>query len=39
MPARNPAAGVSLAVVRKIRSLFWAGIGLGIVAAHPSKGP
>jgi len=37
MLALNPAAGVSLAVVRKVRSLFWAGIGLGIVAAHPSK--
>lgn len=36
--ALHPAAGVSLAVVRKVRSLFWAGIGLGIVAAHPSKG-
>lgn len=37
MLALAPAAGVSLAVVRKVRSLFWAGIGLGIVAAHPSQ--
>ena len=28
----NPAAGVALAVVRKVRNLFWAGIGLGLVA-------
>lgn len=32
----NPAAGVSLAVVRKLRSLFWSAVGLGIAAAHPS---
>jgi hypothetical protein len=36
MLAINPAAGVSLAVVRKVRSLFWSAVGLGIVAAHPS---
>jgi hypothetical protein len=35
--AVNPAAGVTLAVVRKVRSLFWAGIGLVVIAAHPSK--
>ena len=35
--ALNPTAGVSLAVVRKVRSLFWSAIGLGIVAAHPTK--
>jgi hypothetical protein len=35
--ALSPAAGVSLAITRKVRSLFWAGIGLGIIAAHPSK--
>ncbi len=35
--AVNPAAGVSLAVVRKVRSLFWSAVGLGIIAAHPSK--
>jgi hypothetical protein len=32
----NPAAGVSLAVVRKVRGLFWAGIGLIVIAAHPA---
>lgn len=31
----NPAAGVALAVVRKVRNLFWAAIGLVLVAAHP----
>lgn len=35
MLAVSPAAGVSLAVVRKVRSLFWSAVGLGIVAAHP----
>ena len=33
--AINPAAGVALAVVRKIRNLFWAGMGIAIVVAHP----
>ena len=37
MLAVSPAAGVSLAVVRKVRSLFWSAVGLGIIAAHPSK--
>ena len=37
MLAVNPAAGVTLAVVRKVRGLFWAGIGLVVIAAHPSK--
>ena len=37
MLAVNPAAGVALAVVRKVRSLFWAGVGLAIIAAHPSQ--
>ena len=32
----NPTAGVSLAVVRKVRSLFWAGVGLVVIAAHPA---
>jgi hypothetical protein len=32
----NPAAGVALAVVRKVRNLFWAAIGLALVAVHPS---
>ena len=35
--AVNPAAGVALAVVRKIRSLFWAGVGLIFVATHPGR--
>ncbi len=35
--ALNPAAGVSLAVVRKVRSVFWSLIGLGVVAAHPTS--
>ena len=35
--AVNPASGVSLAIVRKVRSLFWSAVGLGIIAAHPSK--
>ena len=35
----NPAAGVSLAVVRKVRSLFWAAVGLVVIAAHPTKAP
>jgi hypothetical protein len=34
--AVNPAAGVALAVVRKIRNLCWAAIGLMLVAAHPA---
>jgi len=33
----NPAAGVALAVVRKVRNLFWAAIGLGFVAVHPGE--
>lgn len=33
----NPAAGVTLAVTRKVRGLFWAAIGLVVIAAHPSK--
>ena len=32
----NPAAGVALAVVRKVRNLFWAAIGLVPVATHPA---
>jgi hypothetical protein len=32
----NPAAGVALAVVRKVRNLFWAAAGLALVAAHPA---
>jgi hypothetical protein len=37
MLAVNPAAGVSLAVVRKVRNLIWAGVGLAIIAAHPAR--
>jgi lysylphosphatidylglycerol synthase-like protein len=33
----NPAAGVALAVVRKVRNLFWAAIGLVLVATHPAE--
>jgi hypothetical protein len=35
MLAVNPAAGVALAVVRKVRNLFWAAIGLTLLASHP----
>ena len=35
--AIDPAAGVVLAVVRKIRNLFWSGVGLAIVIAHPAR--
>jgi hypothetical protein len=39
--AVDPAAAVALAVVRKIRNLFWAGVGLVLIARHPAgpKGP
>ena len=33
----NPAAGVALAVVRKVRNLFWSAIGLALVATHPTS--
>jgi hypothetical protein len=33
--AVNPAAGVALALVRKVRNLAWNGVGLAIIAAHP----
>ena len=35
--AVNPAAGVTLAVVRKVRGLFWAAAGLAVIAAHPTR--
>ena len=35
--AVNPAAGVALAVVRKIRNLAWSAAGLAIIAAHPQR--
>jgi hypothetical protein len=38
MLAVNPAAGVALAVVRKVRNLLWAAIGLALIAlSGPSK--
>jgi hypothetical protein len=33
----DPVVGVSLAVVRKVRNLFWAGIGMAVIAAHPAQ--
>lgn len=36
--AVNPITGVSLAVVRKVRNLFWAGVGVAIIAVHPVPG-
>jgi hypothetical protein len=36
--AVNPAAGVALAVVRKVRNLFWTGVGLAIISTHPLRG-
>lgn len=35
--AVNPAAGVALAVVRKVRNVLWSGVGLAIIAAHPAQ--
>jgi hypothetical protein len=32
----DPATAVSLAVVRKVRVLFWTGVGLLLTAAHPA---
>jgi uncharacterized membrane protein YbhN (UPF0104 family) len=32
-----PATGVALAVVRKVRSVAWVGVGLILIAAHPSQ--
>jgi hypothetical protein len=34
--AIDPVAGVTLAVVRKVRNLFWAACGLALLALHPS---
>jgi hypothetical protein len=36
MIAVQPAAGVTLAVVRKVRNLLWTGVGLLLIAAHPA---
>ena len=33
----NATAGVSLAVIRKVRGLFWAAVGLVVIAAHPTR--
>jgi glycosyltransferase 2 family protein len=35
--AVSPTAGIALAVVRKVRNLFWSGVGLVIIAAHPAQ--
>jgi hypothetical protein len=35
--AVSSTAGVALAVVRKVRNLFWSGVGLAIVVAHPGR--
>ena len=35
--AVDPAAGVALALVRKVRNLVWAGAGLAIIALHPVR--
>lgn len=32
-----PATGVALALVRKVRSVVWVGVGLALIAAHPSR--
>ena len=37
MLAVNPAAAVALAVVRKVRNLFWSFVGLAIIAVHPAE--
>jgi hypothetical protein len=37
--AVTSAVGVTLAVVRKARMLFWAAIGLLLVASHPARSP
>jgi hypothetical protein len=33
----EPVAGVTLAVVRKVRNLVWTGVGLALIAAHPAR--
>ena len=37
MLAVDPAVGVALAVVRKVRNLFWAAIGLVLIGTHPVR--
>jgi hypothetical protein len=34
----NATPGVVLALIRKVRSIFWVGVGLILIAAHPSQG-
>ena len=34
-PTATP--GVVLALVKKVRSIFWVGVGLILIAAHPSQ--
>lgn len=31
------ATGVVLALIKKVRSVFWVGVGLALIAAHPSR--
>ncbi len=31
------AIGVVLALIKKVRSIFWVGVGLILIAAHPSR--
>jgi hypothetical protein len=31
------ATGVALALIKKVRSIFWVGVGLALIAAHPSR--
>lgn len=33
-----PATGVALALIKKVRSVVWVGVGLILIAAHPSQG-
>jgi hypothetical protein len=35
--AVDPAAAVALAVVRKVRNLFWSFVGLVVIVAHPAE--
>lgn len=35
--AATAGAGVTLAVIRKVRVLFWSGIGLLLIATHPAR--
>ena len=33
----DPATGVAVALIRKVRSIFWVGVGLVLIAVHPSQ--